>query len=112
MLNNNNSQATKSDLKSFIQSLKTRKIYLFNFLSQRQFVQHFFRFFELNKFNLDSNTDYHHKDKNKSELTSLTLNFLFDLTLKFSVYLRFVLEKYKTLNKPNYFTLNDRRKQF
>jgi hypothetical protein len=111
MINNNNSQAqtTKSDLKAFIQSLKTRKIYLFNFLSQRQFVQHFFRFFELNKFNLDSNNDYH-KDKNKAELTSLTLSFLFDLTLKFSVYIRFVLEKYKTLNKPNYFSLNDQAK--
>ena len=41
-------------------------------------------------------------------LTCLTLNFLFDLTLKFSVYMRFVIEKYKTrcLQKPNKFKMS------
>jgi hypothetical protein len=100
------SQAQRNDMKSLVQTLRTTKIYLFNFLSERMFRHHFFRFFELNKFNLDITSEKEQMLTNKSLLTNATLNFLFDLTLKFSVYMRFVLEKYKSLNKPNYFSLS------
>ena len=92
------------DAKHLIHTLRTTKIHLFNFVSRRMFVHHFFRFFELNKFNWDAASEKEHA-ANKSLIGNLTLHFLLDLTLKFSVYLRFVVEKYKTLNKPNYFAL-------
>ena len=99
-------QAQKNEIRNLVQTLRTTKIYLFNFLSERMFRHHFYRFFELNKFNLEITNEKEQTFSNKSLLTNSTLNFLFDLTLKFSVYMRFVLEKYKTLNKPNYFSLN------
>ena len=68
--------------------------YVFNFLNERMFAHHFYRFFELNKF-----------EEPKSG-QSLAIPHLLGLLNKFSIYMRFVLDKYKTLNKPNYFSLS------
>jgi hypothetical protein len=72
------------------------KLNLFHFINQKMFMHHFFRFCELNQFDLaDSDSTIQ-----KSVIQ------LFDLIKKFSQYLKFVFEKYKTFNKPNYFDLN------
>ena len=74
--------------------LDSSKAYVFNFVNERIFAHHFYRFFELNRF-----------QEPKSGL-SLTIPHLLGLLSKFSIYMRFVLDKYKTLNKPNYFDLS------
>ena len=72
------------------------KLNLFHFINQKMFMHHFYRFCELNHFDL---TD--------SDLTiQKSVLQLFDLIKKFTQYLKFVFEKYKTFNKPNYFDLN------
>ena len=72
------------------------KYYLFNFINERMFMHQFFRFVEL--------------DDEADNVCSFDFNFsllsLVNLLKKFSGYLRFVLDKYKTLNRPNYFDLN------
>jgi hypothetical protein len=81
-------------------SICQQKLYLFQFVNDRLFLHHFFRFFELNNFALDSTstaTDYASSHK--------TLVRLIELSKKFCAYLRFVLEKYATFNRPNYFDL-------
>jgi hypothetical protein len=75
------------------QQFKSSKMYIFDFVNERMFTHHFYRFFELNKF-----------EEPKS--SSLAIPHLFALLNKFSIYMRFVLDKYRTLNKPNYFNMS------
>ncbi len=78
----------------------SNKFYMYQIINERVFVHHYFRFLELEEEQVTNNGS-----SNSFDLTHSLIQ-LAGLIKKFNNYLRFVIEKYKTLNRPNYFDLN------
>jgi hypothetical protein len=88
------------------QSLKANKFYMYQIINERIFLHHYFRFLELEE--SESSTASSIDSNQKQQKTNFNLNLLnlINLLKKFNNYLKFVLEKYKNFNKPNYFDLS------
>lgn len=99
------SSETKTQLKKTSNSsssprkmAQNSRFYLFNFINEKIFMHHYFRFLEI-----EEESTFENELENSFDATLLNL---INLLKKFNNYLKFVLEKYKCLNQPNYFDLN------
>jgi hypothetical protein len=86
----------------FINLEVDKHVHLFDFLNLRMFKHHFFRFVELNNFRPNTSAN----NKKKQHTNKHQFLFIVDLLKKFSNYLKFLLDKYKTFNAANYFDLS------